>query len=331
MLSHGTHRHAKLTEADIPVIWERLRRDDSLASIARDYGVSDGAISRIKTGEGFEHITKDLPGYPLVLPDARNAVSPSKESVENEIWQYLDDTNTFRVSSWGRVQTRWTRRSETGSTAPANPSDESEVWKILEEWPAYRVSSWGNVQSRWERVIGGGRGEFRLGDEWTPKKLSLSTDGYLGFTISNDSHSRRMNVHQVILEAFAGPRPAGLKGQHIDGNRLNNRSDNLRWHKETQSSYALGNEWVDLPVAQDRDGYARVSIARGGKKDGLSKWANVHALVLTAFAGPRPQGMHACHGDGNRQNNRADNLRWDTARANVQDRWSHAKKKATHS
>lgn len=49
----------------------------------------------------------------------------------------------------------------------------------------------------------------------------------------------------------------------------------------------------------------------------------VHRLVLEAFVGPCPEGMEACHNDGDPLNNRADNLRWDTHAANLRDKRRH--------
>ena len=49
----------------------------------------------------------------------------------------------------------------------------------------------------------------------------------------------------------------------------------------------------------------------------------VHRLVLEAFVGPRPEGMEACHWDGNPRNNRRDNLRWGTRSSNRQDAVRH--------
>lgn len=56
---------------------------------------------------------------------------------------------------------------------------------------------------------------------------------------------------------------------------------------------------------------------------GVAKTHYIHALVLTTFVGPRPAGADACHGDGNKQNNRLSNLRWDTRSANAADRDLH--------
>lgn len=53
--------------------------------------------------------------------------------------------------------------------------------------------------------------------------------------------------------------------------------------------------------------------------DRVRRDVQVHWLVLEAFIGPRPEGMHGCHWDDDPGNNRLDNLRWDTRGANVRD------------
>lgn len=49
----------------------------------------------------------------------------------------------------------------------------------------------------------------------------------------------------------------------------------------------------------------------------------IHRLVLEAFIGPCPDGMEACHNNGNPADNRLSNLRWDTKSANAFDRTRH--------
>ena len=65
----------------------------------------------------------------------------------------------------------------------------------------------------------------------------------------------------------------------------------------------------------DSKNYLQVSV--GGKL------RSVHRLVATAFIGPRPKGFTTCHNDGNERNNRALNLRYDTYKANAEDRKKH--------
>lgn len=59
------------------------------------------------------------------------------------------------------------------------------------------------------------------------------------------------------------------------------------------------------------------------RKPGSRVHRKVHSLVLSAFVGPRADGMEACHGDGNPANNRLENLRWDTRRGNRLDAVRH--------
>lgn len=49
----------------------------------------------------------------------------------------------------------------------------------------------------------------------------------------------------------------------------------------------------------------------------------VYRLVLNAFVGPCPDGMEACHYDGNALNSRLGNLRWDTRAGNIIDKRRH--------
>lgn len=66
-------------------------------------------------------------------------------------------------------------------------------------------------------------------------------------------------------------------------------------------------------------GYAYVSLSGPG---GVQKKA-VHRMVAETFLGPCPPGMEAAHNNGVRQDNRAENLRWDSRAANLADRNLH--------
>ena len=49
----------------------------------------------------------------------------------------------------------------------------------------------------------------------------------------------------------------------------------------------------------------------------------IHRLLLETFVGLCPKGMEACHNDGNFQNNKLENLRWDTRLNNIKDSINH--------
>lgn len=65
--------------------------------------------------------------------------------------------------------------------------------------------------------------------------------------------------------------------------------------------------------------YPHVNLRAGDRH----RAARVHVLVLEAFVGPRPDGWVACHNDGDHENNRLSNLRWDTYSSNNFDLVKH--------
>lgn len=68
-----------------------------------------------------------------------------------------------------------------------------------------------------------------------------------------------------------------------------------------------------------RNGYLRVSLSSRGKTTD----AYIHRLVACAFLGHPAEGVEVCHGNGNRVDNRLENLRWDTHGENVRDTVRH--------
>ena len=83
----------------------------------------------------------------------------------------------------------------------------------------------------------------------------------------------------------------------------------------------------------DNDKYVPEKILRATPKSnnspyltvplGLGKNRNVHILVLETFIGSRPDGMETRHLNGNRNDNRLENLAWGTRQENIADRGTH--------
>lgn len=74
-----------------------------------------------------------------------------------------------------------------------------------------------------------------------------------------------------------------------------------------------------LRAGVNSKGYQIVVLSRTGER-----WAvPVHRLVGEAFIGPLPAGMATCHQDGDKNNNAAANLRYDTYSANELDKVRH--------
>lgn len=74
------------------------------------------------------------------------------------------------------------------------------------------------------------------------------------------------------------------------------------------------------PCKSARTGYLAVTLSTENRRT----THNVHRLVCEAFHGAPPiRSAQVAHGDGVRTNNRADNLRWTTAKGNAADRNEH--------
>lgn len=106
------------------------------------------------------------------------------------------------------------------------------------------------------------------------------------------------------------------------GYRIN--SDGMVETRKARSGFGL---WVNSspwrPVAGywDRDGYKKVLLRVPGKKK--RQPFQVHRLVLTLFISPCPEGCEAAHNNGIRDDNRLENLRWDTPAGNRADKVKH--------
>lgn len=99
-------------------------------------------------------------------------------------------------------------------------------------------------------------------------------------------------------------------------------SDGSVWScRRKGSSGKLGATWRPLRLKPARCGRLKVNLCNGA---GRVTTRFVHHLVLESFVGPRPHGCEACHfPDPDVTNNRPDNLRWDTPKANSADKVLH--------
>lgn len=70
---------------------------------------------------------------------------------------------------------------------------------------------------------------------------------------------------------------------------------------------------------EERTGYQLVTLNRPG----MQRTMRVHTIVLTAFVGPRPDGMESRHLNGVPADNRLANLAWGTHGENNRDQVAH--------
>lgn len=93
------------------------------------------------------------------------------------------------------------------------------------------------------------------------------------------------------------------------------------------SVYSTATNWRgygarELAQQRDDDGYPTVRLLVAGKRTRFP----VHCLVANKFLPPRPSPSHQIrHIDGDKTNNRAENLAWGTPKENADDRELHGR------
>lgn len=87
----------------------------------------------------------------------------------------------------------------------------------------------------------------------------------------------------------------------------------------SKTQWSRWKNYAGQVLKQNGRRYLQVSLQR----DATERNYHVHGLVALAFHGECPAGMQVCHGDGNRLNNAATNLRYDSVAANHGDKRKH--------
>ncbi len=103
-----------------------------------------------------------------------------------------------------------------------------EKWKAVIGWEGhYEVSDQGNVRSL-TRVSTCGMGMRREYIGGPVKKLTAK-NGYAVVNFTGGGKRQQQLVHRLVLMAFCGQPAAGQQAAHNNGQRTDNRLENLRW------------------------------------------------------------------------------------------------------
>jgi hypothetical protein len=110
-----------------------------------------------------------------------------------------------------------------------------EVWRDVVGYEGvYQVSSLGRVRSV-DRYLVTARG-FRRFYPGQLLRTNPDTAGYLMCTLSVNGVTSQPKVHRLVASAFIGPLPNGLETRHLNGNRLDNRPENLQYGTRSQNA-----------------------------------------------------------------------------------------------
>lgn len=105
-----------------------------------------------------------------------------------------------------------------------------EIWKNIEEYEGlYQVSNLGRVKSLDRCVNSAIKNNNKVIKKGRILKPKPNWNNYLQVHLSKHGKAKMISVHRLVAKEFIG-NPNNLpQVNHIDGNKLNNRVDNLEW------------------------------------------------------------------------------------------------------
>ena len=120
-----------------------------------------------------------------------------------------------------------------------------EIWKDVVGWEGkYKVSNFGRVESQNYRRIKGKRNVMAF---------SVNSHGYSSVNLTRNGEHHLKRVHRIVAEAFI-PNPDNLpEVNHKDGDKSNNRVDNLEWTDRSRNQkHAVLNGLSNPSIAKIR-------------------------------------------------------------------------------
>lgn len=116
-----------------------------------------------------------------------------------------------------------------------------EIWKDIEGYEGlYQVSNLGRVKSLPRNT----NNQYKNG---LVKKNIVRGKGYYYVNLYNKS-TKLFTIHKLVAEAFI-PNPNNLPCvNHIDGNKLNNKIDNLEWCSYSNNEIHAYNNDLKAPI-----------------------------------------------------------------------------------
>lgn len=149
-------------------------------------------------------------------------------------------------------------------------------WKTIPEYPMYEASSDGEIRNRKTgRIL----------------KTHVDTHGYYQLTVRKNKQQIPVKVHRLVAEAFYPDADRSLDVNHIDGDKLNNTSENLEFCTRQENiihAFKMGLRVPRSmqPVEVVETGEIFPSIRECSRQTGLDQSAIVRCLK-------NKQGSHA--------------------------------------
>lgn len=111
-----------------------------------------------------------------------------------------------------------------------------EFWKDIPGYEGYyQVSNYGRVKSLPRKIYNKGNKSFCFNKGRILKYSSDVGDYKYVILFKANDKRRTLKIHRLVAHAFCGGYEEGLEVNHKDGDRHNNKSDNLEWVTRSQN------------------------------------------------------------------------------------------------
>lgn len=150
-----------------------------------------------------------------------------------------------------------------------------EVWMPVVGWEThYAVSNLGRVM------------RTSPGKRTRPGKILVTTPNSCGYPYVEIGR-KGYKVHALVAAAFIGPRPSGMQINHKDGNKQNNRLENIEYCTQSENIRHSYRHGMHTPVGGEKHGQAKLTaldVARirteSGSSTALAKKYGVHRKTI---------------------------------------------------
>lgn len=152
----------------------------------------------------------------------------------------------------------------------------------LKKWPRnpeYIVSDCGKV--------------FRGGKE---RKLNKDYKGYTRLNVMLDGKAVSYKFHRMVLETFVGPCPEGMQTRHLNGDRSDNRLQNLQWGTPIENADDKKKHGTVIRLAGETNPSARLTEANVIEMRRRAAEGETAAELAKEFNIPSPAARDAING-----------------------------------
>lgn len=114
-----------------------------------------------------------------------------------------------------------------------------EVWKEIKDYPNYQISSLGRVKSL--KYYSNINKKYYERELILKEKINMHGYKYVGLSCNGLRKSK--SIHRLVAENFIPNNNEYKEVNHVDGNKLNNKINNLEWCTRRENvlhAYKLG-------------------------------------------------------------------------------------------